>query len=654
MCGIAGAIDLRDKRPFPTERLQAMCAALAHRGPDDQHLHVEPGLALAVRRLSIVDVAGGRQPLANERGDVWVAFNGELFEYPELFERLRIRGHTFATHCDTEIWPHLYEEFGERCFEQARGQFAVALWDAGQRLLLLGRDRVGICPLFYAQADGWLLWASEIKALLASGFVPPRADPRGIDHFFCFYTTGTTRTFFEGIRSLPPGHYLQVRDGLIALRRYWDLDFPDAGEERRADDESKLADELEHLLRQAVRRRLRGDVPVGSYLSGGVDSSTILALAAQESRHPVRSFTVGLRGDAGHDEHEQAEETAGWLGSPLTPVLMDRRDMADAYPALIRAAEGPVVDTSCACMIRLAEAVHEQGYKVVLTGEGADEALAGYGWFKLQKLHQATFWLLPRLRHALGRGGLRVAGRKYPRQRTPFRALRGVRTAQQGAFEFVGSCREMLYAEGLWSALEDHSPFDDLDLTNDRLVRWHPLNQAIYVDYHTFLPGLLLSSKGDRAAMNSSVETRPPFLDEDVIAFCAGLHPRYKLRGFTEKWLLRRVADRLLPRHVSRRRKHGFHAAFARTFLGPDAPPWINELLSPESLRRTGYFDETGVEKARALLTGRRRLRPMLPLDLGMTMVVATQLWHHLFCDGGLASLPTWTPPAIPTHQPPA
>lgn len=647
MCGIAGAIDLTGTRPFPIERLRAMCLALVHRGPDDEHFHSEPGLALGVRRLSIVDVAGGRQPLANERGNVWVAFNGELFEYPELFERLKAKGHRFATHCDTEIWPHLYEEFGERLFEQARGQFAVSLWDAENRVLLLGRDRVGICPLFYTQADGWLLWASEIKALLASGLVRPRADPRGLDHFFCFYTTGTTRTFFEGVRSLPPGHYLQVRDSRISLHKYWDLDFPDADSERQ-DDETKLADELEQLLRQAVRRRLRGDVPVGAYLSGGVDSSTILALATQECRHPVRSFTVGLRGDSGFDEHTQAEETAERFGSPLTPVLMDRRDMADAYPALVRAAEGPVVDTSCACMTRLAEAVHNEGYKVVLTGEGADEALAGYGWFKLQKLHQATFWLLPRLRHALGRGGLRVAGRKYPRQRTPFRALHGVRTAQQGAFEFVGSSRETLYSKDLWSALDDHSPFDDLDLTNDRIAHWHPLNQAIYVDYHTFLPGLLLSSKGDRAAMNSSVETRPPFLDEDVIEFCARLHPRYKLHGFTEKWLLRRVADRLLPRQVSRRRKHGFHAAFARTFLGADAPRWVGQLLSPESLRRSGYFDPAGVEKARALLTGRRRLRPLLPFDLGMTMVVATQLWHHLFCGGGLADLPVWSPAPMP------
>jgi asparagine synthase (glutamine-hydrolysing) len=317
---------------------------------------------------------------------------------------------------------------------------------------------------------------------------------------------------------------------------------------------------------------------------------------------------------------------------------MGRREIAEAYPQLIRAAEGPVLDTSCACMVRLAECVHREGYKVVLTGEGADEALAGYPWFKLQKLQRATGWLVPRLRHALG-GGLRIAHAKNPRRCAPFRALGGVRTVQQGMYEFLGRGRETLYSEQMWSALQGHSPFDDLNLTNERMPRWHPLHQALYVDYRVFLPGLLLSSKGDRSAMSSSVETRPPFLDEDVIAFCARLYPHYKLHRLTDKWLLRRVADRFLPRQVSRRRKHGFHAAFARTFLGPDRPSWVDELLSPESLRRSGIFDPAGVARARGTLT-RRWLLPRVRNDIGLTAVITTQLWHHLFCGGGLAGIP--------------
>ncbi|MHC5537736.1 asparagine synthase (glutamine-hydrolyzing), partial [Singulisphaera rosea] len=294
MCGIAGALDLSGTREFPTHRLLSMTGAIAHRGPDDEHFHSEPGVILGARRLSIVDLAGGRQPIPNERGNIWVAFNGELFEYPELRQQLLTRGHHLATRCDTEAWVHLYEDFGEGMLEKARGQFAVSLWDRETRTLILGRDRVGICPLYYTERDGWLLWGSEIKALLASGLVDARPDPKGLDHFFQFFAAGTTRTMFEGIKSIPPGHYLRVRDGRVELRKYWDLDFPDAGQERRLDNPAPLIDELEGLLRQAVERRLRGDVPVVSYISGGLDSTVVLGLSSRQRGQAVRSFTIGL------------------------------------------------------------------------------------------------------------------------------------------------------------------------------------------------------------------------------------------------------------------------------------------------------------------------------------------------------------------------
>src|SRR5437763_8296047 len=248
MCGIAGALDRISRREFSVARLLAMTGAIAHRGPDDEQFHAEPGLILGARRLSIVDLAGVRQPIANEDGSVWVAFNGELFEYPELRRELLARGHHLATRCDTEAWVHLYEDHGEGMFEHARGQFAVSLWDRRDRTLILGRDRVGICPLYYAERDGWLLWGSEVKALLASGLVAARPDPKGIDHLFNFFCAGTTRTFFEGVKSIPPGHYLKVRGGRVELKQYWDLDFPDAGSERREADPAPLVDELEALL----------------------------------------------------------------------------------------------------------------------------------------------------------------------------------------------------------------------------------------------------------------------------------------------------------------------------------------------------------------------------------------------------------------------
>jgi asparagine synthase (glutamine-hydrolysing) len=645
MCGIAGAVDLDGRREFSAARLLAMTGAIAHRGPDDEQIHIEPGVALGVRRLSIVDLAGGRQPISNEDGTIWVSQNGELFEYPELQHALAARGHRLATRCDTELWVHLYEDLGEGFFEKARGQFAVALWDRKERKLILGRDRVGICPLYYAKVDNWLLWGSEIKALLASGMVEPRPDPKGIDLFFNTFCAGTSRTFFEGIKSIPPGHYLRVRDGQIELARYWDLDFPDAGEERRLNDPAPLVDELEALMRQAVERRLRGDVPVVSYISGGLDSTVVLGLSSRERGHAVPSFTIGLD-NAGPDERSNARESAMVLGSALETVTMNRGDIVAAYPELIRAAEGPVMDSSAACLLRLARAVHAQGYKVVLTGEGADEALAGYAWFKSQKIRDSLA-VGPVKNLLVGARALTLAAIGGDRsRRAELAGIRGVRTAQQDVYDFMGQARSLVYSTAMWGRLAGHSFTDDLDLTNDRFTQWHPLNQSLYVGYKVMLAGLLLLGKGDRVAMNSSVEARYPLLDDDVISFCASIAPEYKLRGLTDKWLLRRVAGRTLPAQIANRRKTMFRASRSRAFLDRDRPSWVDQLLSPESIKATGWFDPEGVARECAL-----HLRPtwLIPkriiMDLSLTCVVATQLWHHLFLGGGLCELPTYTAP---------
>jgi asparagine synthase (glutamine-hydrolysing) len=651
MCGIAGAVDLTGTRTFSTQRLLSMTAAIAHRGPDDEQTHIEPGIALGVRRLSIIDLAGGRQPIGNEDQSIWVAFNGELFEYPELREELLARGHRLATRCDTEAWVHLYEDLGQKMFVKARGQFAVALWDRNTRTLILGRDRVGICPLYYTEVDGWLLWGSEIKALLASGMVRAQADVRGIDHLFTFFCAGTTRTFFEGISSLTPGHFLKVKDGRVSKHLYWDLDFPDSGQERRLDDPSPLVEELEFLLGQAVERRLRSDVPVVTYISGGLDSTVVLGICSRHRGEPIPAFTIGFEG-AGPDERAHSAEAAAILGSPLTTVTMDKSKIGNTFPDLVRAAEGPVLDTSCAALLRLAQAVHGQGYKVALTGEGADEALAGYIWYKTQKARDTAYRTvgrtLPRLlRNLVARS---VAGRRMVIP--PEQAIGGVRPAQQDLYEMISQSKPVLYSEAMWQKLGDHSPYSDLDITNDRIKRWHPLNQSLYVGYKVMLAGLLMISKGDRIAMNASVETRYPYLDDDVIAFCEGIAPEYKLHGLTEKWILRQVAGRILPKQIANRPKTMFRASLAQTFLGPQRPAWVDQLLSPESLRATGYFDVVSVLRQRSLQTMLPRLTPArFIFDVALTCVVSTQLWHHIYCGGGLCDLPTWEPP-VPRTEP--
>ncbi len=643
MCGIVGAIDLKARREFPGPRLWSMTNALVHRGPDDASTHHEPGLAMGARRLAIVGLENGRQPLSNEDGTVWVSCNGELFDYLELGAELRSRGHRLATNCDTELWAHLYEEYGTGLFEHAKGQFATAIWDQRTETLLLGRDRSGIAPLYYAERDGWLLWASEIKALLKSGLVEPKPDPKGVDHLFTFFCAGTTRTYFEGVKSIPPGHFLRIQHGRVEVQTYWDLNFPDKGDEERLEDPSPLIEELEGVLERSVARRLRCDVPVVSYLSGGLDSTLVMGLSSKIRKSAVPSFTIALD-RAGPDERHQSHESAEVLGSDLTTIQMDRRSIAEAYPELIVAAEGPVLDTSCACLMRLSQRVHDHGYKVALTGEGADEAFAGYVWFKMLRSRD-------RLHDLLGRRAMEAI-RRFAlitvfggnKQRLPLvEAMNGVRPIQQDMYECLNQARTIIYSKQMWDQLGDHDPFNDLNVPNPNLKRWDPLNQSLYVGYKVMLAGLLMISKGDRVAMHSSVETRYPFLDEDLIDFASRIAPEYKLKKKTEKWILRQVAARTLPAQIANRPKTMFRANFAKTFLGPDRPHWVDQLLSPESLRSAGYFDPGAIAKQRNLQVRLPRITPRrIVFDIGLTSVIATQLWHHLYCGGGLCDLPTW------------
>ena len=647
MCGIAGALDLTGRRDFDRARLEAMAQAIVHRGPDDGHCYLEPGVALAARRLAIVDLEGGRQPLSNEDGSVWVAFNGELFDYPDLQASLTARGHRLATRCDTELWAHLWEDHREAMFDHARGQFAVSLWDRHQRTLILGRDRIGIAPLYVAQTDGWLLWSSEIKGLLASGMVPSRPDPKGILHFFTFFCAGTPRTFFEGIELIPPGHYWKVRDGRMEIHKYWDLDFPDRGDEVRADDPTPLIDELEARLVAAVERRLRADVPVVSYISGGLDSTMVLGTTTRLRGRGVPSFTIDLK-RAGPNERDASTDAAQTLESPLTTLTMDKRSIVAGYPDLITAAEGPVLDTSCVCLMRLAEKVHEQGYKVVLTGEGADEALAGYVWFKSHKLRERLRGLVgDRLMRTL-RGVIPLAVGGDRTILPPPLGIGGARPAQQEMYEafLLGSWQ--LLNPDLKATLKNHDPFTELLITNERMTKWHPLNQSLYVGYRAMLAGLLMIGKGDRIAMRSSVETRYPFLDERVVEFCATLDPELKLKRLTEKWILRKVAERILPARIANRPKTMFRASRSEAFLGPDRPSWVDQLLSPESLTRTGLFDPEAVARQVKWQRTLPRITPRRAVfDISLVCVAATQLWHHLYLGGGLCDLPVWSPPAI-------
>ena len=654
MCGIAGAIDLTGQAEVDRSVMRRMAAAIEHRGPDEDGFLYASGIGLASRRLSIVGLADGQQPIYNEDRSVAVVYNGELFDFPEQRAHLESKGHQFCTSSDTEVLVHLWEEYGESMLDRLQGQFAFALYDANQRSLLLARDRVGICPLFWARRGDWLYFASEIKALLASGHVTAEVDHKGIDHVFLTFCMSTQRTAFKDISSLRPGSCMKIlfrSNGCVAniqQRSYWDFDFPDCGEEYDPGNPRQLLDEFDSVFRRATEIRLRADVPVVCNLSGGIDSTAVLSKASQISGNPIPSFTIEIP-TPGLNELDRAMLAANTVKSKVTVITCDHQAIANAYPSLIEAAESPVTDTSAAAMLCLFKKVQDAGFKVTLDGQGADEALAGYPWDKVNRVFRffdrGSFQpsnLVRRLMVALRRNGKPWSHAKR------YQDLIGGPHGLADLHGLLSSCRHFFYSPQMMEAVGDHIPQDDFVFNLDRMRKWHPLNRAIYYNYKTQLPGLLVSQKSDRPAMHNSVEGRFPFLDDDFIAFCAKLHPRWKLRRiFRDKVLLRDYASQFLPSVITSRPKQLFRAPFANTFFS-NPPQYAQQLLSAESLNRTGYFDTAQVHQYRQRYmnlpawNGKR-----LAAEMGLTAVMATQLWHHTYLGSGLCELPSWSPPTL-------
>jgi asparagine synthase (glutamine-hydrolysing) len=632
-----------------------MTAALTHRGPDEDGWFSAPGIGIGHRRLQIVGLADGRQPIYNESRTAAVIYNGELFDYPEKKAALEAKGHVFRTHTDTETIVHLYEEYGEGVFEHLKGQFAFALVDLKTRTLFLARDRVGICPLHWSRQKDMLYFGSEIAALLASGGVPAICDPKGLDHALNFLGMGARRTMFANVQSILPGHYLKIelgragRPGEIVERRYWDLDFPDQGDEQGPGDSEHLLDEFDATFRRAVEIRLRADVPVVGYLSGGVDSASVMAAATRIRGAAPPSFTIRIPGPK-LDETSNAMQTARHIGAEPTIVTCDADLISDAYPSLIAAAGAPVIDTSCAALWRLSREVNAQGYKVALTGEGADEGLAGYPWFKFDALRTRLNVGGVRLGDATIRGARELLSTPIAKEGR-FDDMLGTLDAYACFHGLVSAGAQRYYSADLRQTLGSYVAYQDYDFDVSRIRRWHPLNRIVYANYKIHLAGLLLNQKGDRVAMANSVETRYPFLDEDVIALLARIHPRWKLRGLKQdKYLLRQMAARYLPPEIAARPKHMFRAPFA-TSLFRTPRPYVSQLMSPAALRSTGYFDVAEVRSAYESVRDGTVSKWRYFGSIGLVGVLATQLWHHLHLGGGLCELPTHEPPAAPDRS---
>lgn len=642
MCGIAGFYGTPGGALPPERLLDRMVASIVHRGPDAQGTVLDGPAGLAHARLSIIDVAAGQQPMANADRTVWVSFNGEIFNYVELRRDLIARGHRFRTESDTEVILHLYEEMGPDCVTAFNGDFAFAIWDRRRNQLMLARDRMGVRPLFYAERAGCLYFASEIKALLAAG-VEAAPDPVALDQVFTLWFPLSPRTMFRDVLELPPAHILIATPQGRTVRPYWRLDYPDAADADGLDarPQAAIADELNALLTDATRIRLRSDVPVGAYLSGGLDSSIVTAVVKQVVDQRLRTFSVAFESDE-FDESAFQQQMVRALDTRHSSVLCTAADIGRMFPDVVRHTERPVLRTAPAPLFALSRLVRQNGFKVVLTGEGADEVFAGYDIFKEAKLRRFCAAQPQSRRRPL------LFGRLYPY----LPALRGQSQSYREAFFAAGldSIADPLFshlprfrttagAKAFFSAdlRTQLGRYDALAELRERLpqdfARWHPLSQAQYLETAHLLPGYILSSQGDRVAMAHAVEGRFPFLDHRVVEFAARIPPRLKLRALREKHILREGMRGLLPPAIGNRPKQPYRAPDSQSFVGASAPAYVGESLNAPAVAAAGYFDPRAVEKLARKCANQSFLG--FRDNMAFVGVLSTQLWHRAFVAGG-------------------
>lgn len=638
MCGIAGILNRAPQAPPTESAMRSMLGAIRHRGPDEFGILLDSTCALGSARLSIVDLAGGGQPIANEDESLWIVYNGEVFNFPELRAGLEQRGHRFRTRTDTEVVLHLFEELGPRCLDQLNGQFAFAIWNSRNRELFLARDRLGVRPLFYTEQQGRLLFGSEVKVLLTQEGVHARPDLQALEEIFVHWSVASDRTVFEGVRELPAGSFLIANERGVRIERWWEVRFPDSSIGDASKDEAAWAGQLEETLQRATEIRLRADVTVGAYLSGGLDSSILSALVHQIHSGQLRTFSIAFENPEFDERHYQTA-MARALGTDHVALEMRNEDIAQVFPDVIWHCETPLMRTSPAPLFLLSRAVRQSGLKVVLTGEGADEFFGGYDLFKEDRIRR--FWA------------------RQPNSKWRWKLFQRLYADIPAFSKVAPAFLAQFYREGLsdtdlpsyshavrWRNNRRNRRFfhaevlDRLHGVHARTMqdwslpcgfdRWGSLEKAQYWEISLFLSRYLLSSQGDRVSMAHSVEGRFPFLDREVLALSAQLPSSMKLRGLCEKYILRKTFQSRLPALIANRPKKPYRAPIHRSFFYPGAPDYVREALSPEALRSTGLFEPEFV----AQLLARVELGKAMGEtdDMALAGILSTQLWYQRFC----------------------
>lgn len=595
MCGIAGLIDY-DNRSDRKSIVAKMLSIISYRGPDESGIYNSQYSTIGNIRLSIVDISGGRQPLSDQSGRYWIVFNGEIFNYPELRQELTKKGYIFNTHSDTEVLIQLYAEFGNKCLGMLNGQFAFAIWDKEKEELFLARDRVGIRPLFYTTSNGTFSFASEIKSLFEQEEITPELNAQSLMQIYTFWTTITPNTAFKNIFELSPGEFMVYSRKGIEIKKYWELSFDKINPSISLQD---AMDKFHDLFQDSVKIRLRADVEVAAYLSGGLDSSTTLAFINDIEPKILTTFSIGFE-EATFDESKYQDEAVKYFNTAHKSIICTSDEIANTFPDVIWHAETPLMRTASTPMYLLSKLVRENGIKVVMTGEGADEILGGYNIFKETKIRR--FWAnqpdstfrprllkklysyLPQMKDSNANVLKMFFGFKLEDVNNPY-------YSHQLRWNNSNHITKHL-SKRIKENLGDYSPYSGL---NDRLPEnfdsWDAIAKAQWIETTVFMSGYLLSSQGDRMALANSVEGRYPFLDYRLIEFCATLPLRFKLNGLNEKHLLKKLMKGRIPDSIVNRSKQAYRAPVNSVFLSNHPPEYVNKMLSEQFINQVGIFD---------------------------------------------------------------
>jgi asparagine synthase (glutamine-hydrolysing) len=587
MCGICGVFNFGTGEPADPVALKRATDAMAHRGPDDEGFHLDGALGLGNRRLSIIDLPGGHQPIANEDESVWITFNGEIYNYRDLRPDLLARGHQFRTNSDTETILHLYEEYDLSFVDHLRGMFAFAIWDSRKRRLLLVRDRLGVKPLFYRLEPGRLAFASELRTLRELLPRPPEIDPQSIYDFFGFRYIPAPRTFYRGVEKLLPGHFLVADSMGVRSHAYWDI----PAEEETAKRPQEIGAEVVEQLREAVRLRLIADVPLGVFLSGGTDSSAVVALMAELGARPLRTFSVGFD-DPEYSELPFARAVARRCATEHQELVVRPEHLRDELPRLVAFRDEPIAEPTDVALYLISK-LAAQSVKVVLAGEGGDELFAGYPKYAADRLAG----LVSALPHEVTRALIRWLPFRQRRVKIALEALSIRDEAERSATWFASFSREereSLFAPEFLAQVDPSHPARVFESYLEKVRDRSPLKRMLYADLKVWLPDNLLL-RGDHMTMAASIEERGPFLDQRLVELAARLPTRLLTRGFRTKALLKDALRPYVPKEALFRRKVGFGVPVGEWFKGPLKSLVADLLLSPEATTR-GYFNARSME----------------------------------------------------------